>query len=28
VSERQVFERDTNGRLVLVHKQTESAPRN
>ena len=28
VSERQVFERDTNGRLVLVHKQTESAHRN
>ena len=28
VSERQVFERDANGRLVLVHKQTESAHRN
>jgi hypothetical protein len=28
VSERQVFERDANGRLVLVHKQTESAHHN
>ena len=28
VNERQVFERDANGRLVLVHKQTESAHRN
>jgi len=28
VRERQVFERDANGRLVLVHKQTESAHRN
>jgi hypothetical protein len=25
VTERQVFERDVNGRLVLVHKQTESS---
>ena len=28
VSERQVFERDANGRLVLVHMQTETAHRN
>jgi hypothetical protein len=28
VRERQVFERDANGRLVLVHKQTDSAQRN
>jgi hypothetical protein len=28
VTERQVFERDANGRLVLVRKQTESGSRN
>jgi hypothetical protein len=28
VSEREVFELDVNGRLVLVHRQTERAPRN
>ena len=28
VTEQQVFERDGNGRLVLVRKQTESASRN
>jgi hypothetical protein len=28
VSERELFERDVNGRLVLVHRQTERAPRN